>query len=701
MARGRRAKDKEEKQFAAAEHAAEQANENEQMPFFGKLNSEEQGYFKQAEQQLNLNTFENPEVRQGFIGGVFDEAKGKELKLSTNQICSKLMERLVLVSNEEQVHQLYDGFKGFLYQCCIHKYASHVVETLFVRLASMVEKEMARRDEEDYEQKEESEDVTMEKIVLEFVQEVKPKLREMAYNKYASHVLRLLLLILAGRKLPSSIESNSILRSKKSKIARKMVEIEDNEDYERSFAVPSSFKEVLKEIITSLGSDETTESLREWAIDPVASPVLQLLIRLEGLVDRDRTFFTRTFAPANEEKSDKEGAFMEYLLSDPVGSHFLESALDQQKVKNIDRLYTNYIEERLETLAKRETTGAFVVQSLLSNAKPKQQKAMLDRLVPILNELIVNNMGLGGSMVDASQRNGGYLKEEIVDKLFEFFNRDANGEQQKDVDVLENLLQLSHSTMYSKKDDWPTSEERRRAIFLEKLVAFDGRFRTAVTEAILAMKDEDLVKMCEHGVFSHTVESCLVHPMETPIVTRRLLLNKFVPYVTELACNAQGSHIVDKLDPLSFKLNMFKDRIAKQLKDNEETVKRTVYGRQVWKNWFMEDYSRRFGDWKRRIKQHEIDYEAKHADDTQSGRSYSAYPMRKRQQRAMAEPHRDIRIITEVQTRSRKRGPPSADQPTESSHNHGDDHKHKHKHKHRKHGHKDGKTHKHSHGDTK
>jgi len=60
--------------------------------FFGLVDSNEIDYFKQAESTLNVNAFDNDEEREGFIRSVLEEARGKELKLVNNQICSKLME---------------------------------------------------------------------------------------------------------------------------------------------------------------------------------------------------------------------------------------------------------------------------------------------------------------------------------------------------------------------------------------------------------------------------------------------------------------------------------------------------------------------------------------------------------------------------------------------------------------------------------
>lgn len=54
------------------------------------------------------------------------------------------------------------------------------------------------------------------------------------------------------------------------------------------------------------------------------------------------------------------------------------------KTKYVERLYRVYIKDQIVRLAKRDTTGAFVIQSLLKNMKDKEVKEILDALLPDL-----------------------------------------------------------------------------------------------------------------------------------------------------------------------------------------------------------------------------------------------------------------------------------------------------------------------------
>lgn len=90
----------------------EYAPEPGDMPFYGLLGEDEQEYFKKADAMLELNQFADPEERNLFLGNVYKEARGKELKIANSQSCSRLMERLILLSTPDQLKSLFQKFSG-------------------------------------------------------------------------------------------------------------------------------------------------------------------------------------------------------------------------------------------------------------------------------------------------------------------------------------------------------------------------------------------------------------------------------------------------------------------------------------------------------------------------------------------------------------------------------------------------------------
>jgi nucleolar protein 9 len=84
----------------------------EALPFYGMLDEEEQEYFKRADEMLELNQFGDAEERNLFLASVYKEADGKELKIANSQSCSRLLERLILLSSPDQLKSLFQKFSG-------------------------------------------------------------------------------------------------------------------------------------------------------------------------------------------------------------------------------------------------------------------------------------------------------------------------------------------------------------------------------------------------------------------------------------------------------------------------------------------------------------------------------------------------------------------------------------------------------------
>lgn len=80
--------------------------------FFGMLDDDEQEYFKRADEMLELDQFGDPEEKKLFLESVYREADGKELKIAHSQSCSRLLERLIRVSNASQLKNLFQKFSG-------------------------------------------------------------------------------------------------------------------------------------------------------------------------------------------------------------------------------------------------------------------------------------------------------------------------------------------------------------------------------------------------------------------------------------------------------------------------------------------------------------------------------------------------------------------------------------------------------------
>lgn len=118
--RGRRAKRKREAETVEEEEAVEpekSAISAVETPFYGLLDDQEQEYFRQADNVLEADAFasngaEGIDERRLFLENVYREANGKELKMACSQSCSRLFERLIVLSTTDQLAAIFEKFSS-------------------------------------------------------------------------------------------------------------------------------------------------------------------------------------------------------------------------------------------------------------------------------------------------------------------------------------------------------------------------------------------------------------------------------------------------------------------------------------------------------------------------------------------------------------------------------------------------------------
>lgn len=561
------------------------SEESEANHFFGILDREELEYFKQAESLLHADSFGSAEERDGFISGVADEMGGKELKLATSQVCSKLMERIILSGTEPQARQIFKAFNGNFSDLSCQKYASHCAETLLVRLAPMAEREILEGPS--VEEGSDEEYVSAENMVLFIVSELKPRILEFAVHQYASHVLRMLMIVLTGAEIPSN-NIRSALRSKKSKFARKVIAVSagGEEFFGKSYQVPSSFRQSAGELIKELAGKLDCRQARELSINKIASPLMQLAIRSEAESKRKKN--KDLLLPGLIfNNGEGEESFVEYLLSDAVGSHFFEAIIfSGLPVDLIERLYSSYMEGRLAKLARRDY-GSYVIGAILIKLKPVKSSKIIDQLVTENEGKYPSN--LVRSIIDAATKHN--LKtEELISKLV---SNDAHKDPLAELEVDKTLTDYKYGRVHSN----PALVQK--SAFLQTLAQAAPSVRASLMDAFTEMEHEKLMAMAKHPIYSHLVESCLEPAADT--IRRRKLLNQLTTpgSVVALACNAYGSHVIDKLWRFTYKLKFFRERIAEELLSEETKIKESRYGKMVWKTWSLDKYLRlRFVWWK-------------------------------------------------------------------------------------------------------
>jgi hypothetical protein len=190
-----------------------------------------------------------------------------------------------------------------------HQFASHVCQTLLLKAADVVDRECKGEsivhfpeddndsddDEADKEAKEKQEDPlknlpTMSEMMGLICEQLDRDWQELIMDRYASHVVRTLLNLLAGNSLSPDTE----LRTKKNVVYHQnhnMTKVRGMFEYlwprtilffkketaqAKARLVPSSFENLLTAISKSLFKRINADTLQELSVHQVANPVLQV-----------------------------------------------------------------------------------------------------------------------------------------------------------------------------------------------------------------------------------------------------------------------------------------------------------------------------------------------------------------------------------------------------------------------------------------
>ncbi|CAK7273560.1 Nucleolar protein 9 [Sporothrix epigloea] len=283
------------------DYGGEDSGETE---FFGLLTDSEHEYFRRADELLELNDFAGGDAERNiFLANVFREARGKELKVASSQSCSRLMERLIQVASVRQKKRLFAAFRGHIQTLVSHRFSSHCCEQLFLQSAPWVGRDTQGQTDDAKEA--ENEDVedgdsdlpTLEESFLFVLDELESSLASLLVHCFASHTLRVLLVILAGRPL-DGLATQSLLRSKRKENVRVGTHAQtvtasgpygshDDADVTVKAAaaadriVPESFTFAVQKILGDVSQAIEGPLLNVLPTHPTGNPSLQLLLELE------------------------------------------------------------------------------------------------------------------------------------------------------------------------------------------------------------------------------------------------------------------------------------------------------------------------------------------------------------------------------------------------------------------------------------
>lgn len=598
--------------------------ENGDMPFYGLLDEEESEYFQRANEMLELNQFQDAEERSLFVDSVYSEANGKELKIACSQGCSRLMEKLISMSNAQQLRRIFSKFIGSFLHLVQHRFASHCCETLFIHAAPAAMQKTKHNTKSDDENGDEEPELSIADMFMAVIGELKENWGYLLTERFASHTIRVLLLVLAGEPVDVTSTDSFVASRKKERLEIPTVQGEEKVEKTKpeKHTVPATFEPALKTIMTDMVAGLDDVYLRAMATHPVGNPVLQVLLFLElshfgkSSAKDPKSTVRRLLPDESFEEESESSKFIRGLLYDPVGSRLLETMVRYLPGKAFKNLYRNNLGERVGSLSRNSTAG-YVVLRMLERLGKDDLKIAMGNIIPEVpglierSRLIVPKVLIERCVVRsvdtkdlAEALEGAYSKDPIIrlQQMLKFNVSESPAPQSEDHDM------DGESDEKERKPRGPPqvsatekAEKLHASLLVQAMLTVSGPLSQLVYSSLLAQSPETIVQLAQEPTTSRVLQSALTSTSSTPQI-RRQLTTRFQGHLATLALSPSGSHVVDALWPATKDIFFVKERMAQELERSEQTLRDSFVGRAVWRNWSMDLFKRRRGEWTRKAK---------------------------------------------------------------------------------------------------
>ena len=442
--------------------------------------------------------------------------------------------------------------------------------------------------------------VSMENLFLYAFNELDGNLGYLMTDRFSSLPLRILLLVLSGMPLAGA-ESSSLLQSKKKEhVSISGGNLKSREGDTGLRTMPDSFSDAVGRMIAGTVAGLDTTSLRALATHPVANPVLQLLLEVElarsgKQCAKDPNSLFRKLLPDDPlEEGTESAAFINSLAYDTIGSRLLEAIITHAPGKTFKALYRCSFGERLESFAKNEV-AAFVVIKIIERLNKEDLKTALDQICPHIDTLIKRSRtSVIKTLIERCR-----IREVDTNLISTALEHAYGGEPGERLMQMLKVNKTPNSNMAEDRRlrlDAQDSTKVHGSLLAQCMLDSPGPLRELITEELLAMETPLLFSIVKDRIASRVLQDALTCAEQSPKF-RRIFIPRFYGHITDLAADTVASHVIDSFWQATEGLTFIREKIADELAQQEASLRASIPGRAVWRNWKMDVYKTRKKEW--------------------------------------------------------------------------------------------------------
>lgn len=441
--------------------------------------------------------------------------------------------------------------------------------------------------------------MSMENLFLYALNELEDNLGYLMTDPFASHTLRVLLLVLSGRPLADPNTTTLIQSKKKENIAVASHNPTESVLTMNSRTVPEAFRAAVERMISGTVAGLDTTYLRALTTHPVGNPVLQLLLELElsslgKQKAKESGSLFRRLIPEDSSEEDSSASFINGLIYDTVGSRLLEVIIKSAPGKTFKMLYATIFRDKLGTMAKNDVAG-FIVIKVLDRLNKEDLQSAMEQINPQIGLLVDRSRTSIIKTLVERCRIRGVDVQPVGDELVQAYGTDP-------LQRLKNMLRLDTSDTGGMAEDRKNQIDKQDtgkvhgSLLAQSMLGTPGVLRELITDGLLEMDTATLVIVAKDRAASRMLQCSLACSDQT-VIFRRVLIQRFFGHIADLATDVIGSRVIDEFWAASKGLTFIRERIAAELFKNEVRIRDSFSGRAIWRNWKMDMFKTKRGEW--------------------------------------------------------------------------------------------------------
>jgi nucleolar protein 9 len=414
---------------------------------------------------------------------------------------------------------------------------------------------------------------------------------------------------------------------------------EAGEEKPKTRSVPESFSAALEKTISGSIAGFDTAKLRALATHPIASPTLQVLLRIEmthygKARAKDSNSILHTLLPDDPFTAECESvAFLSGLVYDTVGVHLVEAIIRWAPAKLFKKLYNELFKERLAAYARNEIATYIdcrilerlgyddlmdaheIIAPLVPMLCERKWTALTRTLIERCTARKIDTQAIAVQLDEAFQGADGNF--DVCRMLFIDADDTAKSISQSAIpdipshEVTANSKETATGVIPASQTPKPILDAAAAAfsqpvqgaqmhfnLLAQAMLIVPGSLSALIIDSLILAPKPLLLRMAHDPIVTRTLQQALT-TANASIIQRRKLIQPFYGTIGAMAIDKAASHVVDCIWVGTHGLAFIRERIAEELAENEASLRASPCGRAVWKNWKMDVYQRRRPAWVR------------------------------------------------------------------------------------------------------